>query len=274
MLKQRVSTAVALALVFLGLLFYLPWFVFAIAFGIVLLIGAWEWANLAGLEQISQRLTYVGVAVVIALVVAWTTDWADNREYLKTCLMIACAWWALSLLWIQGFPASSIIWGSSVARMIMGLMVLVPAWLACLYLISEPSGAWLVLLVVLLVAAADIGAYFTGKAIGRRKLAPEVSPGKSWEGVFGGAFFAILLAVSFNLIFRGDAWLSLLSIAVLTALVSVVGDLLESMVKRYRGVKDSSRLLPGHGGVLDRIDGLVAAAPVFALAFMLSHWRI
>ena len=132
----------------------------------------------------------------------------------------------------------------------------------------------MVLMVVLLVAAADIGAYFTGRAIGRRKLAPEVSPGKSWEGVAGGAVFAVLLAVTFNIILRGDAWLSLFIIVVPTALFSVVGDLLESMVKRYRGVKDSSHLLPGHGGVLDRIDGLVAAAPVFALAFMSSHWRI
>ncbi len=274
MLKQRVITAFALALAFVGILFYMPWFVFSIALGGVLLIAAWEWANLSGLQRLWARLFYVVSISLVCLYCVWLTDWTEKTGYFRAILIVACSWWALSLLWIRTFPASAAIWGTTPVRLLMGPLVLIPAWLSSLYLRTEPSGAWLMLLVVLLVSAADIGAYFTGKALGKRKLAPEVSPGKSWEGVFGGAILALVIAMAFNLLVAGNAWLSLFVIVVPTALVSVVGDLLESMVKRYRGVKDSSQLLPGHGGVLDRIDGLVAAIPVFALAFMSTHWRI
>lgn len=275
MLKQRILTASVLAIVFVSILFYLPWFIFSAAIGIVMLIGAWEWANLSGLNSFLSRMLYVAVIAAISCGLAWITIWSDDIALLKTLLIAACVWWAVSLLWIQSFPTSAIIWGSIPARLVMGMFVLIPAWLSHVFLRVEPSGAWLILLVVFLVAAADIGAYFSGRAVGRRKLAPAVSPGKSWEGVIGGAIFALILAITFNLLLGGgDAWLSLFLIVVPTALVSVIGDLLESMVKRHRGVKDSSQLLPGHGGVLDRIDGLLAAAPVFALAVISTHWQV
>jgi len=273
-LRQRVITASALALVFLGTLFYMPWFVFSVAIGLVLLVAAWEWANLSGLKTVLSRILYIVTIILAAFVCAWLTDWTEKTGYFRAVLIAACSWWALSLLWIQSFPASAAIWGPRSIRLLMGSFVLIPAWLSFLYLRSEPSGAWLVLLVVMLVSAADIGAYFTGKAIGKRKLAPDVSPGKSWEGVVGGAILSIIVATFFNFLVNANAWSSLFMIAILTALASVIGDLLESMVKRYRGVKDSSQLLPGHGGLLDRIDGLVAAIPVFALAFMSTPWRI
>jgi len=273
-LKQRVLTASVLAIVFVSILFYLPWFVFSAAMGVVMLIGAWEWANLSGLSNFLSRILYVLFIGGAACTCAWLTIWSDDIASLKALLIAACIWWAISLLWIQSFPTSAIIWGSVPARLVMGIFVLIPAWLSHVFLRIEPSGALLILLVVLLVAAADIGAYFSGRAIGKRKLAPSVSPGKSWEGVLGGAILALVLAIVFNFFLGGHAWLSLFLIVIPTSLVSVVGDLLESMVKRHRGVKDSSQLLPGHGGVLDRIDGLLAATPVFALAVISTHWQI
>ncbi len=274
MLKQRVITASLLAIVFISVLFYLPWFLFTLLIGIVVSIGAWEWAHLSGLSTRLEKAGYLFFVMGLCVACGWVSDWASNTDALLSIFVVASAWWAVSLLWIQGFPSSTAIWGSKPVRLLMGILVLIPAWLGCLYLRVETSGSWLVLLVVLLVSAADIGAYFTGKAIGKRRLAPDVSPGKSWEGVIGGLVFALFVAAGFNFIHGGNQWLSLFAIVVPTALVSVIGDLLESMVKRHRGVKDSSNLLPGHGGMLDRIDGLVAAVPVFALALMSSAWRI
>ncbi len=274
MLKDRVLTAIILAVGFLAALFLLPGFYFSVAIGCVLVVATWEWSNLSALSSSVTRSAYIAFVIAVAVVCGFLTDWGKDAEALRFFLIVACVWWAIALLWIQGFPSSAIIWGSVPARLAMGLFVLVPAWLGILFLRHQSSGAWLVLFVVLLVAAADIGAYFTGRAIGKRKLAPSVSPGKSWEGVAGGAVLAAILAIVFNTFFEGGELVSLLIIAVPTALISVVGDLLESMVKRHQGVKDSSQLLPGHGGVLDRIDALVAAVPVFSLAFMSNHWQL
>ncbi|VUD68219.1 Phosphatidate cytidylyltransferase [Thalassocella blandensis] len=273
MLKQRVVTASVLAIVFLGVLFFSPLPVFAAFISGVYAVGVWEWANLAGLTNRLSKTVFTLSVAFIAFLLLFVSGWLTNYAVLQSIFIAACAWWALSLLWIQSFPASAVIWGGTAVRLLMGVLVIAPAWLASLYLRQLPQGAWLVLVVVLLVATADIGAYFTGKAFGKRKLAPQVSPGKSWEGVWGGAVMVMALALIAN-VFLGTNWLALLCVVIPTALISVVGDLLESMVKRHRGVKDSSQILPGHGGVLDRIDGLTAAAPVFALASMMSHWHL
>ncbi len=274
MLKQRVITALVLALGFLSCLFLLPWQFFALAVGIFFALGAWEWAKLSALTSLMTQVSYALVVSALAVAVASWCQWGQQQENLRMALLVACVWWVVALLWIQSYPASAVLWGSVWMRMIMGFFVLLPAWLGCLYIRQEPQGQWLVLLVVFVVAAADIGAYFTGRAFGKTKLAFNVSPGKSWEGVAGGAVFALVLAMAFNALWGGGHWAALLIIVVPTAFISVVGDLLESMVKRHRGVKDSSQLLPGHGGVLDRIDGLVAAIPVFALLYLFSAWRI
>ncbi len=274
MLKERVITASVLAVGFLAALFLLSWAYFSAFMGAVLLIAVWEWAGLSALSSLLAKGGYVCLAVAVSAASAWYCAWGEDVEKLRLIFIASCTWWALALLWIQSFPSSSVIWGSVPVRLLMGLCVLVPAWLGFAYLSREPNGAWLVLFVVLIVAAADIGAYFSGRAFGKRKLAPKVSPGKSWEGVVGGAIFATIFAITFNAISDVGGWQSLLIVAIPTALVSVVGDLLESMVKRHRGVKDSGRILPGHGGILDRIDGLVAAIPVFTLVFMSCNWQI
>jgi phosphatidate cytidylyltransferase len=154
----------------------------------------------------------------------------------------------------------------------MGLLVLLPTWLALVYVRSLESGQWLVLLAIVLIAIADMGGYFSGRYFGRRKLAIHVSPGKTWEGFWGGQLCNAVLALLI-VAFNNDLSFVIVSIVIMASLASVLGDLLESMVKRHRGIKDSSQLLPGHGGVLDRVDGITAAMPFFALGLLLSGWH-
>lgn len=276
MLKQRVITALILVAVLLALLFYTSAAQFAVVVGLIVMVGAWEWANLAGFTRQSQRIAYAASIGLLILACAFYCDFVDSASLallrVRDVLSVACVWWALALLWVQSYPSSALLWGSQWLRALIGILVLVPTWLALLMLREEPAGAWLIVLMMAIVAAADIGAYFTGKAFGRRKLAPAVSPGKTWEGFAGGLCCALLVAL-------GAGWLSgqpllLTALVVPTVLASVLGDLLESMLKRHRGIKDSSQLLPGHGGVLDRIDSMTAAAPVFALAVLVSGWQL
>jgi len=276
LLKQRIITAVILAILLLGALFFAPAQQFDMVIALVVAIAAWEWANMSGFKQQGQRVLYALVTMAVVAGVAWFSGYGSDAgmslEKLKTTFGVACAWWAVALLWVQSYPSSGLLWGRRWSTAIMGLLVLVPTWMAFVFLRSEPQGAWLILLLVIIVAAADIGAYFVGKAIGKRKLAVEVSPGKSWEGFWGGFATCMLLALGLNYWF--DAGGVLLAIVAPVALSSVLGDLLASMVKRQRGIKDSSNLLPGHGGFMDRVDSLTAAAPVFALAIVLSGWQL
>ncbi|WP_018415494.1 phosphatidate cytidylyltransferase [Teredinibacter turnerae] len=273
-LKHRVITALVLVWLLIGTLFLGDWRVFAVVTGLVMALACWEWSDLCGLRSQLSRGAYTAVVAVVGVGLGVLLQWYEHHQSLRILLLIACAWWAVALLWVQSYPSSAILWGSTPVKMLMGLVILIPAWIALLYLRAQPAGAWLVLMAFLTVAAADVGAYFAGRRFGRTKLARNVSPGKTWEGVLGGMVLALLWGGFANLTIIGGDWLALLAVVVPTSLVSVVGDLLESMVKRQRGVKDSGRLLPGHGGFLDRIDGLVAAAPVFALAVLASGWTV
>lgn len=260
--------------VFVLVLVFAPTPLFAVFMGVVVALAAWEWANLSGLSEGPARWLYMVGLIALGPLFWWVTAKALMGLSPELLLMAAAVWWGLALLWVQGYPASAVLWRSRWMRLIMGCWVLVPAWLAFTWLREMPQGRWLVLAVVAIVAVADSAAYFSGRRFGRRKLAPKVSPGKSWEGVAGGLLGVTLLTLPIFLLLPNQAsWWVILGIALPTAFVSVLGDLLESMLKRYRGIKDSGRILPGHGGVLDRIDGLVAAAPVFALAIMLTGWQ-
>ena len=161
-------------------------------------------------------------------------------------------------------------------RSVIGLLILAPAWAAAVYLLSFPRGGALVVTMVVIVAAADIGAYFAGKSLGKHKMAPDVSPAKTWEGFWGGVLAVVLVGVLLWYMLPAHnahvGLLSVLAIALATSLASVVGDLSVSMVKRDSGTKDSGSILPGHGGVLDRLDSLCGAAPVFALGLLLAGW--
>jgi phosphatidate cytidylyltransferase len=275
MLKQRVITALILAAIFLAALFGLPAGYFSFFIGAVVLIGAWEWANLSGLPAIWQRFAYS--IVVLALLVGASLYLGFegeasprlNSEAIRDLLIVGCGWWALALLLVQGYPGSAILWGHKLMRLLMGLLVLIPTWVALVYVRQQADGAWLVLLLMLIVALADSGGYFAGRRFGKHKLAPAVSPGKTWEGFAGGLLANCVLAVVLSQALSVSL-LIMLVLIVPTSLISVLGDLLESMVKRHAGVKDSGSILPGHGGILDRVDGITAGAPVFALALLAS----
>ncbi len=292
MLKQRVITAIILASGFLVALFCLPAQSFIVLMAVVIAYGAWEWSALADISSLAVRGLYViCLLLALALSALWlgfdTASDPDSLDgnlfgglfdnlfgnHLRSVLAWACAWWALALLWIQGYPSSALLWGRPWICAAMGFVVLVPTWVALAALVLMTDGEWLVLSVVLLVALADIAAFFSGRAFGRHKLAEQVSPGKTWEGVIGGVSAIALVTVCFALLMANEQsqWWAWLLLAGTTGLASVVGDLLESMVKRHRGVKDSGSILPGHGGVLDRIDSLTAALPVFALLYALLY---
>lgn len=265
LLKQRIITALILAPLTLAATFLLPLFEFKLFIAAVMTVAAWEWANLAGLKQPTQRVAYaVGVlAIIVAM------------KYLALpalpVVTLALLFWCVALGWVSTFPNSKGQWQSVMARSLMGLLVLIPTWSGLVELKAQPSGnAWLLLL-MLLVWGADVGAYFAGRAWGKRKLAARVSPGKTWAGFYGGLCSSLLVALVFGLVMslQGAQLVGLMLVCLVTALVSVLGDLLESMLKRHRGIKDSSNLLPGHGGVMDRIDSLTAAAPIFALGLIL-----
>ena len=275
MLKQRVITALILAVIFLAALFGLPSGYFSFFIGAVLLIGAWEWANLSGFPSIWQRLVYslvlLALLVGTALYLGFEGEASPRlkNQAIRDVLIVGCGWWALALLLVQGYPSSSVLWGHKALRLIMGILVLIPTWVALVYVRQHDDGAWLVLLLMLVVAVADSGGYFAGRRFGKHKLAPAVSPGKTWEGFAGGFLANCLLALLLSQLLSMSLILMLVLI-VPASLISVLGDLVESMVKRHAGAKDSGDILPGHGGILDRVDGITAAAPVFALALLAS----
>lgn len=280
MLKQRVITAIIIAALFLSALLFLSPHNFSLMTAVVVTYAAWEWANLASISNKAVGLLYaLSVATLLALsgyVLGLFTPGSVSLDTSKSLMAWLAPWWAIALLWVQGYPSSAVIWGSCWVRGVIGYLVLVPAWLALVILIHAVQGEWLIFVVVLIVALADIGAYFSGRKFGKHKLAPHVSPKKTWEGLFGGVATNILLVVVLGILLKldPDQWLMLLGMVSITVLASVLGDLLESMIKRHRGIKDSGNILPGHGGVLDRIDSLTAALPVFTLIFIYSNFQL
>lgn len=278
MLRQRVLTALTMAALFLGTVLFLPLSGMALVLALVIGMGGWEWARLAGWRSLPGRVAYF---LVLLLLLAGLYVYCDlgnqpARSQVQPLLGLACLWWSFALLWVKSYPSSAVFWHSRLVRSAMGLLILACAWLAAVYLLSFPRGGLLLVVLVIVVAVTDIGAYFTGTRFGRHKLAEQVSPAKTWEGFWGGMAGALLLgAALWWAIPQQLAHVSLLAVIVVvltTALASVVGDLTVSMIKRECGVKDSGVLLPGHGGVLDRLDSLCSAAPVFALGLLLAGW--
>jgi phosphatidate cytidylyltransferase len=261
MLKLRISTAAILvSLLLIGLFVLAPqWTV--LAFGVVFAIGAWEWAGFGALRSLWARLAYAG-GISLLLLLSWI--FAMNPLHLLLLLGVACVWWAVAFVWLLFAPEQH----QPLLALLCGVPVLVPAFIALgrLDLASHAGvhGPQIVLWLLLLVITADIGAFFVGRSVGRRKLAPRVSPGKTWEGALGGLAAVSLVAAS------GAAYFSLPAVPCIAfgcavGVFSIIGDLTESMFKRSAGLKDSGVLLPGHGGLLDRIDSVTAAAPLYAL---------
>lgn len=262
MLKQRLITAAILAPLALLGVFGLPFSGFVYLMDAVILVAAWEWANLSGYQATKERWTYVLVAGVLVAIAHYYQPSISS----DLVLQFAVLFWCLALYAVMRYPVI-FGWGSRFARALIGFVVLLPCWFAFVSMKAADGGDLLILLLFLLVWGADVGAYFAGKRFGRTKLAADVSPGKTREGLYGGLLACLLIAVSYALIlgYELPQLILLMVLAFITGLISVLGDLFESMLKRHRGIKDSSQLLPGHGGVLDRIDSLTAAAPLFVL---------
>lgn len=267
MLKQRVITGAAFAVVVLGVLLLAPPLVVAIVFGILVLGGAWEWSGLAGFATGPARLACVALVAVAMLAGVRALGPLGNPDVdiLLALLGPVLAFWGLAALVVKAYPLGAGVWGSRWTLLLVGLVVLVPPWLALVYLRAQAHGELLLVYVIALIAFADMGAFFTGRRFGGAKLMPRVSPGKTWSGFCGGLLASVLLAlaVGLGLHFTGVRLGLWCVLAALTAVASVFGDLLESMVKRHGGQKDSGSLLPGHGGLLDRLDSLSAGLPVF-----------
>ena len=279
MLKQRIITAVVLLAILLPALFWPSAVPFAVVTLVLIAAGAWEWGRLNGLGQAAAMLA---AAVCLFLCAgSWWLGLLDRR--LPVLWTIAGGLWVLGGAWllrsgVAGWPLIS-----QPLRLAGGVLALWLAWLAVAQ--ARVIGVNFLLSVLVLVWVADIFAYIAGRTFGlkftRRKLAPTISPGKSWEGVWGGMAGVLVLAAAWTAMDAGlqaqvpslytrlaarGGWLLALA-AIFLAAMSVVGDLVESLVKRSAGVKDSSQLLPGHGGVLDRVDALL---PTLPLALMLA----
>lgn len=265
-LKQRfISALIGVPLVVLVVL-KLNLSGFALVAALAMLLAAWEWSALIPLQHTAARIAYV-LLTLCCIAVAW--KFAQAEVLVDIMLWAALAWWLFVLYWITR-PAlgdeTTLL--HSVAKALLGQGLMISTWLALVVLHSRPDqGPHWVLYVLVLVWVADSGAFFAGRQFGRNKLAPRVSPGKTWEGVLGALAACSLFAFGYArfIDLQGLALAGFILVCLVTVLFSIAGDLLESLLKRQRGIKDSGTLIPGHGGILDRIDSLLAAAPVFLL---------
>jgi len=261
-LGQRVMTAVGLLAVLLFVFLRLPPLASVALIGLVLGIAAWEWSGFLKVEAITLRVAYTGLILLLMGAVFWLFP---NRRSLVPVLWIGLAWWGVAFAWVLRYPTP--IRRDVVA--VCGILVLLPTWAGVLLLLNfSGEGRVYVLFVMTIIASADIGAYFAGRQLGRTRLAPAVSPGKTWEGLAGGLAGAMAAAAAGAVLLEMPPLLWVVA-GLSIAAISVVGDLAVSMFKRHAGLKDSGGLFPGHGGVLDRIDSMTAATPLFVL---LAAW--
>ena len=283
MLKQRIITALILAPLAICAILFLPVEQFKIVIAGVVALGAYEWANMSGINGRVAKVTFMTLILLICAVLIFAVDgqqvWyqGELNSLYKFILGIAAVWWAVSLGMILTYPKYSSAWTENVPiRAAFGILTLIPTWVAVvslrtnLYEVDPFYGASLIFYVLGIVWAADIGAFFVGVKFGKHKLRPNVSPGKSIEGLLGGvmASLAIIAFAALHYQFEASRIGLHIVIGVITVAVSALGDLNESMFKRCAGIKDSGKLLPGHGGIMDRIDSLTAAFPVFAFCYV------
>lgn len=258
MLKARILTASVLIPIVLLAVFYLPSFWFCLISALILLAGAWEWTNLMGLKRTSARFAYLALLGFLFFYALFIP--------VQLIFIAAVIFWLLATVFIVLYPRARFFWSYGIiARGVMGIFTLLPCWIA-INVTREEDGSWPLLFLFLFIWGADSAAYFVGKKWGKTKLAPHVSPGKSIQGLLGALLFTVLLSIgiAYWMDLPPARWGWVMLLGLLTVIFSVIGDLFESMLKREVGLKDSGALLPGHGGLLDRIDSLTAAAPVFA----------
>lgn len=266
MLRNRVLTALVLAPLVVAGVWFLPGIAFAPLAGAVFLLAAREWACLVGIEGRARQSAYLLAGCAVMVFLGW---WGLPRAA-PAVAALGVGWWLAALAWLNCVTCGAD--GGPLARWLKaaaGWLVLLPAWVALCAMQAVPGGPSWVLLLLAVIWAADISAYFAGRRFGRRRLAPRVSPGKTWAGVAGAMAGALLVGCAGGpwLDLRDAGFLLLPAVIAVTVAFSVVGDLFESLVKRQAGAKDSGAMLPGHGGIFDRLDSLFAAIPVFYWGF-------
>jgi len=282
--KQRIITALVLAPLAISAIFFLPLKFFMLFGAGIFLLASKEWAGFVSKTPSFSTVYIFGLLLGATLMfIPSTSIWegALLNQHILTGLIAANVWWCVALVLVLRYPQSATLWRSSkVVKSLFGLLTLLPFFWGLVTLRSVNIehdvyfGSQLLMYVFLLVWAADSGAYFAGRQFGKHKLAPNVSPGKTIEGLIGGLVSALIVAYFaldyFTISSEKTMWF--LAASLITTLVSALGDLTESIFKREAGLKDSGRLLPGHGGILDRIDSLTAAIPVFALIYI--YWLL
>lgn len=274
MLRLRIITALCMVAIFLPALFLMPSMLFSIATVPLVLVAGWEWSRLVKIRSVIARIGYLLLIVMTLFAASLWLGLPDtfDPQRAQQLLLVAVGVWAFIFLWIQGYPSSAILWSARPILGLLGLILLGFTWIAIVTILNYQSGQWLLLLAIVIIVLADVGGFFAGKYFGKHKLAPMISPGKTWEGFVGGLLLEGVLVGSLVWYLSDHVTVLGLSLLVIpVALYSVLGDLFESMIKRHSGVKDSGRLLPGHGGVLDRIDGVMAALPMFGLILPFTH---
>lgn len=265
MLAQRVFTAVGLLSALLLIVFFTNSLFFLLILSLVTLLAAWEWTSLSGIRSILKRSLYCCMLLLLC-----SLSYVVLQDYLFVILILSLFFWILALILICTYPRFNSYWNNLYSLGLMGILVLLPCWLMLFYLRQHDDFIFYFLGLIMLVAAADTGAFFSGRLFGRHKLAELVSPNKTWEGVIGGIISCLVLLVIAKTFLQSEklSWSLVLVLPLLVSLFSVTGDLFESMLKRVRGMKDSGNILPGHGGILDRIDGIVSTTPAYVLMLL------
>lgn len=269
MLKTRAITYVVLVTLVVSGILYLPSFLFTLISGLIFLVAVWEWTRLAGFQSVRGRVGCFILIPFIALLILALLLWIGKGILFEVVPFIVVAFWVFALIVIYRYPKDSAFLSSQTVGVIAGCLTLAPPWVA-LNALHHVHPYW-VLYVMILVWVADTAAYFAGRSFGKHKLALAVSPGKTWEGAMGALVMTLLISIGAYRLFE-LTYISLWEWMLLNAVTvgfSIVGDLFESLFKRLRNLKDSGVILPGHGGILDRIDSLTAALPIFTLGFVL-----
>ena len=272
MLKQRVLTAIVLILILTGVIYYGSKEIFTLFIGIMIFIASWEWAGLCGSISMYSRLVYS----ILITGILFSASLGTHISQLVGISLLGTVWWCMAFILIVLCQSGKrLVPKKSMAKYFIGIFVLLPASLSLINQYNSVSGPYYVLLLFTLIWTVDSTAYFIGKEWGNQRLADRISPGKSWEGFASSMLVAIIPPLIFIFLrsISGIDALCLIFLCLVTAGFSVIGDLFESMIKRDANKKDSSHLLPGHGGVLDRIDSLTAAAPVFVLGLWMIEAR-
>ncbi|MXP56354.1 phosphatidate cytidylyltransferase [Pantoea sp. Mhis] len=283
MLKIRIVSACILMPLVILLISYLPLFIFIIINIAVCMLAAWEWGLLAGIITHGQRAFIAMLYGFILLIMVYILQITQNNLQqfeIQAFLWVSIIWWFSAFILVSFYPSSAGLWRNSrLLRLLFGMFILIPFFLSIILLriytnnIKNITGTWWLLIVMFLVWSADSGAYIFGRYFGKHLLAPKISPGKTWEGLFAGLLFSTIIAWLFSLLapFNNIKISMLFFFSIIIVLTSVLGDLTESMFKREAGIKNSGNLIPGHGGILDRIDSLTSAVPI--LVYLLLIFR-